>query len=209
MTRDLEKRTGGRWHLPIARAGRILAVAAGVGALLVLASLLDPRHDEQVARDEAAAVAREAHEAKLAALGKAAEIKATQKRLGLDFTKLGFQPAREVVDAKTGQPRYLDQAPEAIKAYDGRPVHIRGYLLPVHMDGNEVRDFLIIANQMTCCYGRQPRFWEFIAAHKTGDAVPNLMDTPLTFEGVLKVGDVYENGYWTQFYTLECTNVMK
>lgn len=132
-----------------------------------------------------------------------------KETLGIDFTKLSFVPAKDPVDAKTGQPRYADQLPENIKGYDGRKVRIRGFLLPVKMEGNDVREFLIVANQMSCCFGTTPRFWEFVAGKATGDAVPNLMDRPLTFEGTLRVGDVYDNGYWTQLYTLECTAVGK
>jgi len=125
--------------------------------------------------------------------------------VGLDFMKLSFVPEKDPVDPKTGQPHYAAQAPAAIKAYDGRKIRIRGFLMPIKMEGNEVREFLIVASQMSCCYGTAPRFWEFIAAKAVGEAVPNLMDRPLTFEGTLHVGDVYENGYWTQFYTMDCT----
>ncbi len=129
--------------------------------------------------------------------------------VGLDFMKLSFVPAKDPIDPKTNQPHYADQLPAAIKAYDGRKVRIRGFLLPVKMEGNEVREFLIVANQMSCCYGTTPRFWEFVAAKIVGDPAPNLMDRTLTFEGTLHVGDVYENGFWTQLYTMECTAVGK
>ena len=193
-----------------------MVVVAAALVLLVLAAKLDPNHSEQVARDQEGEKARKAHEAKLAALEKANEKAAATKkkekgeeRLGINFTDLSFVPAREAVDAKTGQPKYDDQTPDNIKALNGRAVRIRGYMLPVRMEGNEVREFMIMPNQLSCCFGGTPRFWEFVVSEKKGDAVPNLMDTLLTFEGVLKVGDVFENGYWTQFYTLECTNVIK
>ena len=131
------------------------------------------------------------------------------KTLGIDFSKLSFVPAKDPIDAKTGQPRYGDQAPAAIKAYDGRKVRLRGYLMPVKMEGNEVREFFIMSNQMSCCFGTPPRFWEFVVGRMKNAAAPNLMDRPLTFEGTLRVGDVYENGYWTQFYTMECTAVIE
>ena len=134
-----------------ARRG-VLIVAAGL-VLLLLASRLDPGHKDQVARDEEAARARLAHEAKLAALDKKPAAAPPAKTVSsLNFTQLSFVPARDPVDAMTGQPHYLDQAPPAIKALDGQHVRIRGYLLPVHMEGNEVREFQIMAGQMTCCY---------------------------------------------------------
>ncbi|MET0262160.1 MAG: DUF3299 domain-containing protein [Rariglobus sp.] len=140
---------------------------------------------------------------------KASVAKAKTGRVPVNFTQLSFTPETDGIDPKTGQPEYQKFAPQSVKDLNGKEVRIRGYMMPIRMDGNEVREFLIVPNQSACCYGTTPRFWEFIVAVKTGDAVPNLMDTPLTFEGVLKVGDVYEQGYWTQLYTLECTRVIK
>ena len=154
-------------------------------------------------------VAPALHSLDTPATGVAEAKDAPNEAVGLDFMKLSFVPEKDPVDTKTGQPRYAAQAPAAIKAYDGRKVRIRGFLMPMKMEGNEVREFLIVASQMSCCYGTTPRFWEFIAAKAVGEPVPNMMDRPLTFEGTLHVGDVYENGYWTQFYTMECSAVGK
>lgn len=200
-----EKISAGRF----ARAGRALLVVTSVALLLFFAAQLDPRHNEQVARDAEAAKIREAREAKLVALDKKTPAPAHVERLNLNFTNLSFVSSGEPLDPKTQQPHYAKDVPALIKSYDGREVRIRGFMLPVKMEGNEVRDFMILASQMSCCYGTPPRFWEFIVVHKKGDAAPNLMDTPLTFEGVLHVGDVYESGYWTQFYTMDCTDVIR
>ncbi len=157
----------------------------------------------------AAAVSPSASLAAPVVLPAAPVVPADGKTLSLDFFKLGFEPVKDPVDAKTGQPHYNDQIPAAIKAYDGRKVRIRGYMMPIKMEGNEVREFLVMPNQMSCCYGSPPRFWEFIAVRMKTAAAPNVMDQTLTFEGTLRVGDVYENGYWTQLYTMECTAVIE
>ena len=183
------------WRSPVA------LVALGVPCIAVWLMLKPvPRVTLQPLAEPAAGQAATAANA---ANAKADEV------VSLDFMKLNFEPAKDPIDPKTGQPHYAEQLPPAIKAYDGRTVRIRGYLLPVNLEGNEVREFLIMSNQMGCCYGAQPRFWEFIAAKAVGPAIPNLMDRPLTFEGKLKVADVFENGYWTQLYSMECTAVGK
>ena len=129
--------------------------------------------------------------------------------LALDFAQLSFTPAKDPVSTLTGQPHYIDQTPPAILAYNGRKVRISGYMVPVSMEGDAVREFMIMANQMSCCYGTPPRFCEFIVARMKNEATPIDMDSPRSFEGILKVGDVFANGYWTQFYTLDCDTVTK
>ena len=129
--------------------------------------------------------------------------------LALDFVKLNFTPAKDPVSPLTGQPHYISQAPPAILAYTGRKIRISGYMVPVGMEGNAVREFLIMASQMNCCYGTPLRFCEFIVARMKKETTPFAMDSLQTFVGTLRVGDVFANGYWTQFYTLDCEAVGK
>jgi hypothetical protein len=134
---------------------------------------------------------------------------AADKTLDLDFVKLSFTPAKDPLSPLSGQPHYIDQTPPAILAYNGRKIRISGYMVPVTMEGAAVREFMIMASQMSCCYGTPPRFCEFIVARMNKDAAPIAMDSPLIFEGTLRIGDVFANGYWTQFYTMECDAVIK
>jgi hypothetical protein len=55
---------------------------------------------------------------------------------------------------------------------------------------------------MMCCYGVMPRINEWVVVKMNGRGVPPLMDVPITFEGTLKVGAMYENGYLTGIYLL-------
>lgn len=174
---------------------------------IALAALLDPQRTDRAARDAEAQQTLAAHQAVIAQVPKTSA-KETGV-LDLSFSKLEFEVPAEAARPKEGQPKHDPYVPGRIKKYDGRTVRLRGYMLPVRMEKGMVRDCLLMVGQMTCCYGATPQFWEFVSVRIEGNPVPALQDVPLLFEGKLKVGDVYENNYWTQFYTMDCTSVTR
>lgn len=94
------------------------------------------------------------------------------------------------------------QIPEKIRNYDAKKIAVTGFMLPVKMDGGLVTEFLLMKSPMMCCFGVMPRINEWVVVKMNGKGVPSLMDTPIVFEGTLKVGAVYENGYLTGIYQL-------
>ncbi|HVT71826.1 MAG TPA: hypothetical protein VHD61_01710, partial [Lacunisphaera sp.] len=64
-------------------------------------------------------------------------------------------------------------------------------------------EFLLVKDPMLCCYGVMPRLNEWVVVRMVGDGVKPLMDVPLTFEGKLRVGEMFENNYLTGLYLLE------
>lgn len=112
---------------------------------------------------------------------------------------------------------FLDHAPAAIKALHGRRVQISGYMIPIDMEGWNVRRCVIVPSQANCCYGVAPRFCEFIVATMTGDEVKLALDVPVTFTGTMHVGgDVADEavagsggGDWAAFYTLDCVSATR
>jgi hypothetical protein len=176
---------------------------------IALAALLDPQRDDRAARDAVAQQELAARQSVVEQVPKATRRSGGGEVLDLSFSKLEFEVPAESARPKEGAPKHDPYAPERIKSYDGRTVRLRGYMLPVRMEKGHVRDCLLMLGQMTCCYGATPQFWEFVSVRITGNPVPALQDVPLLFEGTLKVGDVYDNGYWTQFYTMDCTSVTR
>lgn len=126
-------------------------------------------------------------------------------RIELSFANLNFGLPAEAFERVTPRRGYFGSAPEGIKLYDGRQIRIKGFMLPTKVEKEGVRECLIMANQMACCFGRQPRFCDFIVARVSGKPLLNQPDRPVTFEGTLHVGDVFQGTYWTALYTMECT----
>ena len=95
------------------------------------------------------------------------------------------------------------QIPDKIKALDRQKVAVTGFMLPVKMDKGLVTEFLLVKDPMMCCYGIMPKINEWVVVKMVGPGVKPLMDIPITFEGRLRVGEMYENGYLTGLYLLE------
>jgi len=104
-------------------------------------------------------------------------------------------------ETETAKP--TDQIPAPIKALDQHRVAVTGFMLPTKMDKGLVTEFLLVKDPMMCCYGVMPKINEWVVVKMVGGGVKPLMDLPITFEGKLKVGEMFENGYLTGVYLLE------
>jgi hypothetical protein len=129
-----------------------------------------------------------------------------------DYAPLGFDqlasfpftpPDMDTVDPKANPPSCANQIPARIKALDEQRVAVTGYMLPTKMEGGLVKEFLLVKDPMLCCYGIMPKVNEWVVVRMVGTGVKALMDVPLTFDGKLRVGEMYENGYLSGIYLLE------
>jgi len=115
------------------------------------------------------------------------------------FTPPDYDPT--VPNAKP--PSGADQIPARIKALDQQKVAVTGYMLPTKMDKGLVVEFLLVKDPMMCCYGVMPKINEWVVVKMVGAGVKPLMDIPITFDGKLHVGEMYEGGYLTGVYLLD------
>jgi hypothetical protein len=95
------------------------------------------------------------------------------------------------------------QIPARVREFNDKKVLVTGFMLPVKMDKGLVTEFLLVKDPMMCCYGVMPKVNEWVVVRMVGPGVPPLMDVPITFEGTLAVGQLYEGGYLTGLYLLK------
>ncbi|HYP18368.1 MAG TPA: DUF3299 domain-containing protein [Opitutus sp.] len=93
--------------------------------------------------------------------------------------------------------------PLSVSEARDRPVSIRGYLLPLAVEGGRAREFLVMRDQSACCYGRPPAANEFVVARTDGAGLPLTMDVPVTVHGTLRIDPLIVAGDYVQFYRLE------
>jgi hypothetical protein len=93
--------------------------------------------------------------------------------------------------------------PRNVKAFDGRPASIRGFMLPLKVEGGVVTELLIMKDQSMCCYGAVPKIHEWVSVKMTGAGVKPIMDQPVTLFGTLRVGEMRENGYLVGIYRMD------
>lgn len=98
--------------------------------------------------------------------------------------------------------------PASIKAFDGKKIRIEGYMLPTTLDKGKVTDFLLVASQISCCYGGPTQVHEFITVHVKGTAVKPNMDATIPVGGILHVGAIRENGQLVGVYRMEAEHLV-
>ena len=59
-------------------------------------------------------------------------------------------------DAAEASRKFMAQIPPAIKALNEKPVAVRGFMLPMKVEHGMVTEFLLLKNQMGCCFGVNP-----------------------------------------------------
>jgi hypothetical protein len=96
-----------------------------------------------------------------------------------------------------------DQIPAAVKAFNSKKVSIRGFMLPLKVEGGKVTEFLIMKDQSMCCYGATPKITEWVSVKLSGRGIKPIMDQPVSMEGTLHVGAMRENGYLVGIYQMD------
>lgn len=106
-----------------------------------------------------------------------------------------------VATPKVSPPTGEEQIPATVKSWSGRKVIITGFMLPTKLTKDKATEFLLMANQMACCYGTVPNMNDWVIV-RAPDGVPITQDVPISFRGTLKVGAMFESGYMTGIYQL-------
>jgi hypothetical protein len=93
--------------------------------------------------------------------------------------------------------------PEKVKSFDRKKVALRGFMLPLKVEGGLVTEMLIMKDQSMCCYGTTPRINDWVSVKMKNKGVRPTMDLPVTLMGTLRVGEMRENGYLVGIYSMD------
>jgi hypothetical protein len=93
--------------------------------------------------------------------------------------------------------------PAKVKALDKKRVALKGFMLPLKVEGGLVTEMLIMKDQSMCCYGTVPKIHEWVSVKMAEKGVKPLMDQAVTLYGKLFVGEMRENGYLTGIYRMD------
>lgn len=126
----------------------------------------------------------------------------------LGFDKLAsynFETDQEhpVTNSPAGSDIANEQIPSAIKALTDRRYAIKGFMLPLKVDGGSVTEFLLMKDQSMCCFGSVPKITEWINVKSVGKGMKPIMDQAVSIEGILHVGAIRENGYLVGIYQMD------
>ncbi|MHC4819071.1 MAG: DUF3299 domain-containing protein [Planctomycetota bacterium] len=127
--------------------------------------------------------------------------------LDLTFDDLASYRYEYPEDGKTPK---KDQIPAKILGLDGTRIAIKGFMIPLKNDGEEVVEFVLVRNQNACCFGIVPAMNEWIHVKMNPEEVaPYAIDIPITVFGKLEIGETYENELLMSIYRMQSNNVVE
>jgi hypothetical protein len=106
-------------------------------------------------------------------------------------------------NAPPGEPVAREQIPADIKALNAKRVALKGFMLPLKVEGGLITELLVMRDQSMCCFGTVPKINEWVSVKMVGKGVKPIMDQAVTIYGALKVGEMYESGYLVGIYALD------
>jgi hypothetical protein len=106
-------------------------------------------------------------------------------------------------NAPPGEPVAREQIPTDIKALNAKRVALKGFMLPLKVEGGLITELLVMRDQSMCCFGTVPKINEWVSVKMVGKGVKPIMDQAVTIYGALKVGEMYESGYLVGIYALD------
>lgn len=93
--------------------------------------------------------------------------------------------------------------PADARAWNGRKVSIRGYVVPVDVDRSGIREFVLSASVDSCHFGvlGGPDEWIYVTMAE-GMRIPTTGVSPVTVFGVLDVGEDVQGGIVNSLYRM-------
>jgi hypothetical protein len=93
--------------------------------------------------------------------------------------------------------------PAGIRALDGNEVAIKGFMLPLKVDGGLVTELLLMRDQSMCCFGVVPNLNDWVSVSMPSPGVKAIMDQPVIIFGRLEVGEVFDHGMLSSIYRMQ------
>ena len=138
----------------------------------------------------------------------------TETHQVLTFNMLTSYPFREPNWAKMEDPAYIaslnldEQISQQIQAMDGKNVEIQGFMLPLDMSEGNLRTFMLLKDQMACCFGNMPRLNEWVYVRVPEKKKIDIhQDVLITLLGTLHVGAKFEGVVLTGIYHLDLDRI--
>jgi hypothetical protein len=132
-------------------------------------------------------------------------------RAGFDVLSNFKYDTYEVYDeASGGRPltKSDDVIPTHVKAYDGKRVVVKGFIMPLRLKKGLVTEFLLYRDQAACCFGKAAQMNHYMRVTVKDGFSPGSMVTHKVY-GTLHVGEIYVQGYLTGIYQMTAEKVVE
>lgn len=92
--------------------------------------------------------------------------------------------------------------PPSVKALHGKPVYLKGFMLPLDLDASGVSRFMLNASLDMCYFGAPVRLNDWVMVTMRGGQKAKFTHLPTAVWGVLEVGEEVRNGRTVSLYRL-------
>ena len=102
---------------------------------------------------------------------------------------------------------YAKRVPSRLREKSGAKVAVEGFMIPTVVDeNNKVKEFLLLPDQMSCCFGKSPEAngWVVVSASK---GVEVLMDQIIRVTGTLTVEERWDEEFFVGLYHMDCKEI--
>lgn len=115
--------------------------------------------------------------------------------ISLSFSTLADFECSEAVSGET------PKIPEEILDLDQKTVGITGFMVPIELEAEKVSRFILLRNQLLCCYGEEPAIneWVYVALDKP---VPPVVDKAIAIYGRLESSPDVVDGQLVSLYRM-------
>ena len=143
-------------------------------------------------------------------VGREKSAKRTGAYQSLTFETLTSFDIREPDWEKLEDPTYIatlnldEDIPSQIKALSGEKIEIEGFMLPLEGEDDNLQSFVLLENQLACCFGAIPLLneWVYVTVPEK-KKIRSYQDELVMIYGTLRVGAEFEDGMLNGIYHLE------
>jgi len=118
------------------------------------------------------------------------------------------QPGELKRDATELPASFRGQIPARILELNEQNVAVTGFVIPLEVEKGKLKSFVLVRDQMMCCYGVIPQINEWVhVTTEEGYRAPFIQDVPVRVFGRLEVGEVLRRGQVMSVYRLKAMDL--
>lgn len=133
---------------------------------------------------------------------------ANAKYTSITFEDIGDWKSKSDVSTNGKDSTEAIEVPQKVRGFDEKLVSIPGYMQPLRFKDGKVSHFMLMRNQMLCCYGIPigPTDWIDIKT-PPGQSVDPMLYAPVIVMGTLEVGEKV-NSTTSGLFKMTCDKVL-
>lgn len=121
-----------------------------------------------------------------------------------DLTNFEYEVSWEDDGIEFDFSSYAQRVPSRLREKSGTKVAVEGFMIPTVVDeNNKVTEFLLLPDQMSCCFGQSPEANGWVVVRAV-NGVEVMMDRIIRATGTLVVEERWDEEFFVGLYHMDC-----